>query len=199
MKRTIILLTLAVAIFLLNGCELPAIQMEGEPSTVSTDPTSGEKRGIEDFSENEFETNKYMFSEISAVTLYQNGTAQPLETNDPRIIRLLNFLSFVVSSGEMISLQGHPDAEWMETMTSYENYLEIDFNTDYMREHSSDIKACVKLIVNKSWCTCVYLVDDSTELGIAYEPGKQAMSFNPYPHVRWEERLDLLKEANIIQ
>lgn len=199
MKKTIILLALVAAIFVLNGCEFPERQIGGELSTTSTDLTSGKEKGIEDFSENEFESNQYMFSEISAVTLYQDGVAMTLNTNDSRIIRLLNFLSFAVSKGDMTWMQGHPDAEWMREFEASENRLEIVFSNDLMCEHGFDLKACEKLIVSEDCCVCVYSIGDTNQTGLTHEPGKMATCFIPYRNAGIKDIPNLLLEARLMQ
>ena len=85
----------------------------------------------EDFSDTRYESYADEFAEIETVIYKYNGTAKSIEANDPRVIRLLNFLAY--SNKNMLSTweQGYVSQERVEAYMGADSpMLEITFEKD---------------------------------------------------------------------
>lgn len=92
---------------------------------------------IDRFSSTEYEDYEWSFSDLESATLYKNGNAEPIATDDPRLIQLLNFIMFSHNNGGDVYLFGYvKEAESNEIFQSGEPLLEVCFSSSSDVIHS---------------------------------------------------------------
>lgn len=129
----------------------------------------------DEFSQTELEYNIQMFSKVTAATLIVDGEAVPLETDDPRLIRMLNLLSYAVSIQDVGWTQGYVDASWVKSAEETENRLEIAFQNGRQPADTFELQEYDRMVVYAGYFLCINYVDEPT-FG-CYEDGKRAMLF----------------------
>ena len=131
MKIKKIFLLFLIAI-LMAGCqntnnpeESPLIDPTTVPAT-TTDTNESTVPAIDTFSGTEFRIEKLYGSKIVSATLHQGGHTAEIAPDDPRLIRLLNLLTFSDDQGLTPWLQGLiEDAEIQERLSSDAVMLDI--------------------------------------------------------------------------
>lgn len=128
----------------------------------------------DEFSQTELEYNIEMFSKVTAATLFVDGAAVPLETDDPRLIRLLNLLSYAVSVQDVIWTQGFVPASYVEYVESRINRLEVEFHNGREFPGTFGLSEYDRMIVSDRGFLCIGYIDKPAEWAV-YEEGKVAM------------------------
>jgi len=197
MKRVITLFILAIFI-LCCGCT------QNDTPTSDTTPTAPTKTTLTTPTETTptqpelTEDDRYTFSEITSVTLYQDGSSTAIDASDLKVTNLLAFLSNAVSKQTIQWMQGHATAEHMAYMESAEPRLEIEFSNSTIGGTLFEPATYDKLIIVSSTCTCVYNVDDSYSPMVTYAPNLQAGAFIPYSYMEIGEWPEILLEFGFL-
>lgn len=86
------------------------------------------------------------FSPVISAQLYVDGVAQPIEPDDPRVLRVLNFLGYAAETRQYIHTQGVlTEEEVNECYASGATMLEVTFAED--PEDLSDFHYSPKILV----------------------------------------------------
>lgn len=144
-------------------------------STAETQKTNphGKDYTPDEFSQTELENNVEMFSKVTAAMLSVEGDAMPLETDDPRLIRLLNLLSYAVSVQDVAWMQGFADASYVASVEDDANRLEVEFQNGREFAGTFELSEYDRMIVSDRGFLCISYVDEP--VWAAYEEGKVAM------------------------
>lgn len=161
MKNTRIFCALTVTLFvLLAGCSNPRIPPTGARFYVEELPK------IQSFSAKKLESYEMQFSPVEEVTLYRNGQKERISEDDPRLIRLINFIAKSENDSSVYVRQGLiPMEEVMEKYCS-RTYLEVIFRTP-IKGDSIGLKDISKILVSKS-ALLMFLDDDRIEEHFPY-------------------------------
>ena len=192
MKRG--LLSILCLLFLLcTGCKhssvhdtvFPANRPTSDTTVVSTSQTATSTMDTpktnphdkhytpDEFSQTELENNVEMFSKVTAATLFVEEEAIPLETDDPRLIRMLNLLSYAVSIQDVAWMQGFADASWVACVEDDATRLEVEFQNGREMADTFELSEYDRMIVSDRGFLCISYVDEP--VWAAYEDGKVAM------------------------
>ena len=86
------------------------------------------------------------FAPVISAQLYVDGVAQPIEPNDPRLLRVLNFLGYAAQTRQEVYTQGVlEEDEVNECYASGATMLEVTFDAD--PEDSTDFHNSPKILI----------------------------------------------------
>lgn len=101
---------------------------------------------IEDFSGTEYEDYEYPFASVESAVLKHNGTETEISPDDPRIIRLLNFIMYGEQDGQTHWRQGYVfEDEINEYISSNAPMLVVNFNNT---PSNNVVEATPKIIIS---------------------------------------------------
>ncbi len=118
-KRVLCCLCAFLLILSLSACEAPAIDEQ---------PTETGLPAMESFSDTEYEDYQYHFRPVQKAVYKHDGIEETIAADDPRLIRLLNFLAY--SENQMLSIwrQGYvEEAEIHTYLASDAPMLDVTF------------------------------------------------------------------------
>lgn len=104
---------------------------------------------IDTFSATEYTETKYMFPKIKSAVYFHDGVSESLSPDDPRLIRLLNSLSFSYEQGYTSWRRGQvEEPEFLEYINSGFHMLDISFETTDSQEHYNEFSDTPRVIVS---------------------------------------------------
>lgn len=136
------------------------------------------------FSADQYQEFSYSFLPIVSATLYNNGKAESIEPDDPRLVRFVNALMYSQSEGLYWIRQGYVKESEIITMTETENKrLEIEFQS-WNGENSQTHNDTPKLIVFSDY----YLQLMNRREGGGYEWSQEPIAEQIWPYKSlWEK------------
>lgn len=180
---------LLITIFLLPGCgertgdELPAGLRYDVEGVLPIDDFSGEECDQYD-SDNALH---YCFSPIEVVTYKHDGVAETIDSDDPRVIRLLNFMMYSESQGKTMLQQSYVDANHLESLVkSNEDTLEIIFEAE--NDERGTPEKPERIIICGDTFLTMFSYEDCLEEGpvrYAYK-GMAAVRYWPYAELLYD-------------
>ena len=195
----ILLLTSAI---LLHACSLPVKQDSGLLVQIPDLPK------IEDFSGVSYEEFSTMYPPVESAVLRFGGDETPIAADDPRLIRLLNFLLYSESNWLTSTQQSYVPAEDIHALLQNDvPVLDITFVHQYISNHMQISPYLPRMIIcGDSYLTFVYDEDNTSAQAERFWPYRTLISdavragqasIDYLTDVAWdsEKWIDLLKYA----
>lgn len=157
MKKRFLSCVIALLLLVLSGCGEP--QASSAPSTHPLDAVEIPDSGYET-----------AFAPLESATLYVNGAQQEIALDDPRLIRVINFLGYSIDTHQCGYLQGKIDAdEIAQHYASEITMLEITFAVD-PSNRDSGLRYASKILIGGD--SFVYFASDSTSASVRWPYAK---------------------------
>lgn len=120
-----------------------------QASTVSDNTQYDFLPDINTFSDEEIEQNPYMFPQVVSAEFVHDGIHETISPSDPRLIRLLNALSYSYDEGFTAWRQGHVTGdEFVTFISSGHPMLDIHFCPDSSTEYENEFSRTPRVIVS---------------------------------------------------
>jgi len=150
---------------------------------------SNELPAIESFSGTVYEEYEFHFSPIKSAVLHVNGSKAVIKPDDPRLLRLLNFLAFSAEKELSTLRQGYVMEEEIDDyLSSNEAMLEVTFSLGEA-SGTNILSNTPKIVV----CGDSYILFVDPEIANNGIQGIHAERHWPYavlvPVTQWEEKL----------
>lgn len=136
----------------------------------------------EDFSGSAYEDYEHHFLPVSSATYHHGGIAEDISPDDPRLIRLLNFLAYSEEISASFILQSYVEGDAIRNyLSSDARMLEINF--DYDGTSSSYLSTYKILICGHTYLTFIDTQKSSWVLG----EGEFAEQRYPYNEMLFDQ------------
>ena len=158
MKVFRVCILLLISAILLHACSLPAKQSNGLLVQIPDLPK------IDDFSGVAYEDFSTMYPPVESAILRVDGGEIPIAADDPRLIRLLNFLLYSESNWLTTTQQSYVPTEDIHALLQSDvSMLDITFAHQYVSNHMQISPYLPRMIIcGDSYLTFVYDEDNTS-------------------------------------
>lgn len=149
MQKIIFMTSILILVLLICFLGCIACNWSIQPDSSSSITLNAPLPDIDIFSSTEYIETKYMFPKIKSAAFCHDGISESISPDDPRLIRLLNSLSFSYEQGYTSWRKGHvEEPEYMEYICSGYPMIDISFEIADSQGNYNEFSNTPRMIVS---------------------------------------------------